>query len=164
MQQFVLRSPEELLEVLDGFIDNKRFKSRNQLINIVLADWVAKQLVPDDPMPDNPYQQIYGVSSVNREEAANPIRDQKRKELLGGEWQKYKEQKVDLLDYQSAIDRTVERMEQVTRDQERRDQLKAELKGEIIAELVAKPEPLMALIKKVLDEQSTGKTKAKARK
>jgi len=41
-KKFVQRMPETLLKEVDKLIDGVRWKSRNQFINIVVADWIAR--------------------------------------------------------------------------------------------------------------------------
>ena len=131
--QYVVRSPEALVEKLDSFIDNNRFKSRNQLINVILADWLTKQIHKVDA-----YQEAF-IGREETEEWFKSDREATRCELLGDEWTKYKAQKADVLDGHWETERSFERMEQWTREHERRkkerEELKAEIKQEILEEL-----------------------------
>ncbi len=52
--QYVVRSPDNMVEKIDSFVDGGRFKSRNQLINVIRADWIAREVYPINPHGD-PY-------------------------------------------------------------------------------------------------------------
>jgi len=40
---FLTRSPEPLLEAMDRLVDNKRFKSRTELVNHVMTEFIEKE-------------------------------------------------------------------------------------------------------------------------
>jgi hypothetical protein len=58
--QYVIRSPKTLVEAIDSYVDGERWRSRNQMINIILADWIARERHPIDPY-HQPRQQEYQI-------------------------------------------------------------------------------------------------------
>jgi hypothetical protein len=150
MIQYVVRSPEALVEALDSFVDGARFKSRNQLINVILADWIAWERHPVNE---------WDIDHLEPGERADFVTRQKHQQLraglLGEELERYRQQRADVLDGEWQKMKQAESMallqDQFDREQDLkarirkeigsdlRDTLKAELLAELRAELVEKP-------------------------
>lgn len=126
MMQYVVRSPEELVEAIDNCVDGARFKSRNQLINVILANWVVSEAI--HPVDD--FAKAYGQVEES-EQWLKSKRDATRRRLLGDEWEKYKAHGADVLDGHWDEERAFERMERESQAAEQRERLKAELRKEI---------------------------------
>ena len=88
--QYVLRSPDTLIKVIDSFVDGKRFRSRNQIINIVMADWAAREKIPDDP---------YAIAFAGEDATVETARKREamKQDFLEDYGDKYLEQQVDFL-------------------------------------------------------------------
>lgn len=80
-------------------IDGKNFKSRNQLINIIWADWLAKEKHPEVPQT-NPYRSSgmgggrpAPFTGVVKDDltvlSRSEVRNEYRRQLLGDDWDKY---------------------------------------------------------------------------
>ena len=129
--QYVVRSPETLVKELDSYVDGSRFKSRNQLINVILADWITRESYPVNPGP-------FANSIIN---SPNPqldfMRNVKRQELLGEEMDRYQEQKADVLDGKWALARTVDELERQAEEKRKREEFKTEIREELKTELLS---------------------------
>ena len=147
MHQYLIRSPEPLLEAMDALVDNYRFKSRTQLINVVMADWIARDRSPVDPYA----RALFGT--VEADGAAAEQREEKKRKLLGPEWEKYKLQKVDLLDGLWENERSWEELERKSKALEERKQIKAEIAREVRDEMASELEELRAQIKRLSEQK-----------
>lgn len=136
MQQYLVRSPELLLEAMDELIDNKRFKSRTQLINIVMSDFISRKKKLIDP-----FRRVF-LGEKETEKVTAREREEKKRELLGSEWDKYKQQKVDLLDGNWEMEREMEDLQARSEELELRQQLKAEILEESRSEMESKVKTL----------------------
>ena len=136
MQQYLTRSPESLLEAMDELVDKKRFKSRTQLINVVMADFIVRKRKPVDPF------RRFFLGERETEKVTAEEREEKKRELLGQEWDKYKQQGVDLLD--GNWEREQELAEHAAQEQTERfrEQLKAEILEESRSEMESKVKTL----------------------
>ncbi len=121
MMQYVVRSPEELVEAIDNCVDGARFKSRNQLINVVMAEWVARIIHPVDP-----YLAIYSAEDAENETINK--REALTRKLLGEDWKKFKKQEERL---------AADEAERLAREHERYEVLKAKIRDELRDELRA---------------------------
>ena len=136
MQQYLIRSPESLLDAMDELVDNRRFKSRTQLINIVMADFIARGRKPVDPFR----RMFHGEMEAEKYSAEE--REGIKRELLGREWDKYKRQKADLLDGCWEMERSSEEMEARSQELELRKKLKEEILEESRSEMESKVKTL----------------------
>ena len=132
---------------MDAFVDNYRFKSRTQLINVVMADWIARERRLVDP-----FARVW-FGEVEADGAASAQREEKKQELLGPEWEKYKLQKVDLLDGLWENERQREELERKSQELEQRNQFKAEIAKEIREEMDAEIKELKEQIQKLSEQK-----------
>jgi hypothetical protein len=132
MIQYVVRSPEALVEALDGFVDGARFKSRNQLINVILTDWIAWERFPMDESDAERLEPGERIDWITQEK-----HQRLRGELLGEEIERYRQQNADVLDGEWQKMKQAERMAQIQAQFDREQALKASLKAELLAELRA---------------------------
>lgn len=131
--QHLVRSPEALVTALDGYVDNKRFKSRNQLINLILADWLARASRPIDE-----YASAQELEEFEKAESwVRPYWEQYKRDLLGELYDQAAEQNVDTLDGKWEDRRRWEELERRTQEEERQAKLEAEIKTRVTAEVTA---------------------------
>jgi hypothetical protein len=131
--QHMVRSTKALISGLDGYVNNKRFKSRNQLINIVLADWLARSRRPIDE-----YAHAHELEEYAKAESwVRPHWEQHKRYLLGEMYEQAIEQNVDLLDGRWEDQRRWEELELRTQEEERQAKLEAEIKERVTAEVTA---------------------------
>lgn len=131
--KFVVRAPDTLIEALDKLIDGKNFRSRNQLINIILADWVAREKYP--VVYQNSHYANSGMgagpppafTNVFRDDGTqitrNEARNEYRRQLLGDDWDKY--QHSNALVFEE--DETGEVNRQVRELERNQDEMKARI-------------------------------------
>jgi hypothetical protein len=136
MQQYLIRSPESLLGAMDELVDNRRFKSRTQLINVVMADFIARKRNSVDPF------RRFFLGEKETDKVTAEEREEKKRQLLGQEWEKYKRQKVDLLDGNWERERVSEELEARSQELELRKQLKEEILEESRSEMESKVKTL----------------------
>lgn len=153
--QYVVRSPENLVEKIDEFVDGRRFKSRNQLINIVLADWLATQIHPVDPFATT-YGKPPGYDELLKEE-----RTHSKRALLADEWDKYRAQRADLLDGEYEERLRWEEMERLTRQQELLNDVKGEIEKRLLPQLREEIKEQIKAAMEPQDEPPKPKRKAK---
>ena len=132
---------------MDALIDNYRFKSRTQFINVVIADWIARNRSPVDPYA----RALFGT--VETDGVAAEQREEKKRKLLGPEWEKYKLQKIDLLDGLWENERSWEELERKSKALEERKQIKAEIAREVRDEMASELEELRAQIKQLSEQK-----------
>ncbi|MCK9462769.1 MAG: hypothetical protein M0R80_24370 [Proteobacteria bacterium] len=131
--QHLVRSPEALVLALDSYVDNKRFKSRNQLINIILADWLARTSRPIDE-----YASVRELEQYSEAESwARPYWEQYKRNLLGEQYDQAAEQGVDTLDGKWEDQRRWEELELRTQEEERQAKLEAEITARVTAQVTA---------------------------
>lgn len=140
MQQFLIRANDALLEALDNFVDNKRFKSRNQMINVILADWIAQQWYPVPP-------ELVGVKP-NDDMSFVFERKEARKELLGDDYHRYIAQEADMLDGEWEERQAFEKKERENSAAEQRKRLKEEIRKELYDDFKKELSKLRADFKK----------------
>lgn len=140
MQQFLVRVNDALMDALDGFVDNKRFKSRNQMINTILTDWIVQQWHPTPP-------EMVGVEQ-NENMGFVFERKESRKELLGDDYHRYIAQETDLLDGEWEERQAFEKHERETSASEQRKQLKEEIRKELYVDFKNELSKLAAELKK----------------
>lgn len=136
--QYVVRSPDNMMAVLDGMIDGKRFKSRNQLINVILADWLARE-----KHPRNPYSKAMDEAAPDYN-AINLLRNETRRELLGEEWDKYKHSNALVFeeDETGEVNRQVRELERkLATMEERLSSLEAKMQDDISGPATQHEEP-----------------------
>ncbi len=145
--KFVVRAPDTLIEELDKLIDGKNFRSRNQLINIILADWVAREKYPEVHQ-HSPYAysglgagRPPAFTNVFRKDGTQITRSEARNEyrraLLGDDWDKY--QHSNALVFEE--DETGEVNRQVRALERNQDEMKARIDAleAIIAKMSGAP-------------------------
>ena len=160
--QYVVRSPDTLMEELDNFVDGERFKSRNQLINLVLADWIAREKHPPDP-----YAQVFCDADTPGTMAYYFLRDERnhtRVALLEDNWGQYQNQKVDMLDGTYAERQIFEEMERIAKLETRYRELVEKGIQEAEERLEAKFAELLANVREVIPQLKESPNGSKSRK
>lgn len=160
MIQYVVRSPEALVEALDSFVDGARFKSRNQLINVVLADWIAWERHPVNEWDADHLEPGERADIVTRQK-----HQQLRAGLLGEELERYRQQRADVLDGEWQKMKQAESMALLQEQFDREQDLKAQIRKEIGTELrdTLKAELLAELRAELLEKQTADPTKTKSK-